>query len=133
MRRALAVAMVLAAGCSVPAVQFVGADASLGPDGPLEADASVDGADAEGTETEPPDGSGGEASTSEGGADAGGDVQYCYGNPPPQGGKCCDGGGVCFGTCNAKSCGACAAPGPCNAPNVCCTSGATGTCQPTCG
>jgi hypothetical protein len=124
----LPLAAVVLAGCGVPAVTFVDADASndagattgsdAGPDGDVAADA---GADARQTEA----GSDG----SEGGA---GD--YCVGpdgGVPPPGLACCPGGQgeACAGACMLKACRACE---PCTWPNVCCTTGANGVCKPSC-
>jgi hypothetical protein len=133
-RRALVVAALgaaLASACAVPAVEFDGGQ------GPQEAglDAGLDGTGADATAGD---------ATTEGGTDAllEGGVRsdapydgppYCEGDAAaPDGGTCCGGGTtgpVCFGTCTSKSCGACTASGPCDLPNVCCTSGKNGTCQ----
>ncbi|HEY6463850.1 MAG TPA: hypothetical protein VIY73_26955 [Polyangiaceae bacterium] len=119
-------------GCSVPPVQFYGSDAAIEAGG-----VDVEQPDVS-TQGDAPQDAVGEA-IPETGTDAGIDAPpapdggYCYGNAPPAGGKCCpDGGGVCFGSCSAKSCGACMTGGACAAPNVCCTTGANGTCEPSC-
>ncbi|MGH7295106.1 MAG: hypothetical protein ACRELB_09245 [Polyangiaceae bacterium] len=123
MRVALLLGALLAAGCSVPAVQFHDDGAGdSGVDGTVEAPADDGGAD-----------SAAEAKA-EGGVMFDGAYDgplYCNGNAPPDGGTCCTSGTgpVCVGGCTKKACMACTATGPCESPNVCCTSGGNGTCQ----
>jgi hypothetical protein len=137
-------AIALAPACDVPDVEVqqssattveAGASADASVDGfsgllPLS-DAALGGERDDGTTddgsvadvTHPVDS--GDSST----ADDGAGPHCASGNDPPAGATCCSSGAVCYGNCNKNGCKAC---GSCAWPMVCCTQGATGTCQASC-
>jgi hypothetical protein len=110
-RLALAV-LAMSLGCGVPDIQLLEDAGDAG-------DATAgQGADAV---------AGDDGAVSDDGPDPDGDASpFCSGVLPPSPAKCCEGGAVCYGTCNKNSCPACAL---CPWPKVCCTQGATGVCQ----